>query len=137
MLPTELPWELTFGGRGNNGPLSFFLRGKRKNVVVVETVCVVVVVAKTPWSPELPSDLEDSDIRDSGNARAEFVSSPYAGGAGGTDCDARGLFDPSRVAREVRVAMSSSAAPSCMEALDFFFPTTLFLRGRRNTDFRL
>lgn len=34
-----------FSGRGNKGLLSFFRRGKRKKVVVVETVCVVVVSA--------------------------------------------------------------------------------------------
>lgn len=32
-------------GRGNKGPLFFLRRGKRKKVVVVDTVCVVVVVA--------------------------------------------------------------------------------------------
>lgn len=32
-------------GRGKRGPLFFFLCGKRKNVVVVEIVCVVVVDA--------------------------------------------------------------------------------------------
>jgi len=32
-------------GRGNRGPLFFFLCGRRKNVVVVEIVCVVVVDA--------------------------------------------------------------------------------------------
>lgn len=32
-------------GRGNRGPLFFFLCGRRKNVVVVEIVCVVVVEA--------------------------------------------------------------------------------------------
>jgi hypothetical protein len=61
--------------------LSFFRLGKRKNVVVVETVCVVVVVAYTPWSPRLPSDRDDSDSRDTGNAKVDPVSSPYAGGA--------------------------------------------------------
>lgn len=35
-------------GRGNKGPLFFLRRGKRKKVVVVDTVCVVVVVAYTP-----------------------------------------------------------------------------------------
>ena len=48
-------------GSGNRGPLFFFRLGSRKNVVVVETVCVVVVVvAYTPWSA-LPSEREDSD----------------------------------------------------------------------------
>jgi hypothetical protein len=47
----------------------------------VWTVCVVVVVvAYTPCSPELPSDLEDSDSRFTGKARVELASSPYAGG---------------------------------------------------------
>lgn len=32
-------------GRGKRGPLFFFLCGRRKNVVVVEIVCVVVVEA--------------------------------------------------------------------------------------------
>ena len=70
-------------GSGNSGPLFFFLRlGSLKNVVVVETVWVVVVVdANTPFSPKLPSDLEDSDTRDTGKARAEEDSSPYGGGA--------------------------------------------------------
>lgn len=34
-----------FTGSGNNGPLFFLRLGRRKMVVVVETVCVVVVVA--------------------------------------------------------------------------------------------
>ncbi len=68
-------WE-----RSNNGD-GFFRRGSRKNVVVVWMVCVVVVVvAYTPWSPELPSDLEDSDRRFTGSANVEVASSPYAGG---------------------------------------------------------
>lgn len=68
-------WE-----RSNNGD-GFFRRGSRKNVVVVWMVCVVVVVvAYTPWSPELPSDLEDSDRRFTGRANVEVASSPYAGG---------------------------------------------------------
>ena len=48
MLAVERPDVVTLGGKGNSGPLSFFRRGKRKKVVVVDTVCVVVVVAKTP-----------------------------------------------------------------------------------------
>lgn len=72
---------LTLGGRGNNGP--FFSLRSRKNVVVVCTVCVVVVVvAYTPCSPELPSDLEDSDRRLTGMANVEPASSSYAGGDG-------------------------------------------------------
>lgn len=35
----------SLAGSGNKGPLSFFLRGRRKNVVVVDIVCVVVVCA--------------------------------------------------------------------------------------------
>jgi hypothetical protein len=61
--------------------LSFFRLDNRKNVVVVETVCVVVVVAYRPWSPKLPSDRDDSDSRDTGKAKEELASSPYAGGA--------------------------------------------------------
>jgi len=72
---------MTLGGRGNNGP--FFGLRNRKNVVVVCTVCVVVVVvAYTPCSPELPSDLEDSDRRLTGMANVEPASSPYGGGEG-------------------------------------------------------
>jgi hypothetical protein len=72
---------MTLGGRGNNGP--FFRLGRRKMVVVVCTVCVVVVVvAYTPCSPELPSDLEDSDNRFTGSASVDVASSPYAGGKG-------------------------------------------------------
>lgn len=70
-----------FTGRGNRCPLSFFLRARRKKVVVVETVCVVVVSAYIPWSPELASDREDSEIRDGGNGRDVLDASPYAGGA--------------------------------------------------------
>lgn len=40
----------------------------------------MVVLAYTPWSPELPSDLEDSDSLLTGKARVECASSPYAGG---------------------------------------------------------
>lgn len=66
---------MTLGGSGNKGPL-FGLR-RRKKVVVVCTVCVVVVVvAYTPCSPELPSDLEESDRRLTGMASVEPVSSP-------------------------------------------------------------
>ena len=43
---------------------------------------MVVVVAYTPWSPELPSDLDDSDKRLIGRANVELASSPYAGGEG-------------------------------------------------------
>lgn len=50
-------------------------------MVVVWIVCVVVVVdAYTPWSPELPSDLEDSDNLFTGSAKVDEASSPYAGG---------------------------------------------------------
>lgn len=70
----------SLGGSGKSGPVSFFRRGRRKKVVVVETVWVVVVVAKTPLSPELRSDLEDSESLETGNANAEFDSSPYGGG---------------------------------------------------------
>lgn len=46
-------------------------------MVVVETVCVVVVVvANKPWSPELSSDLDDTDILDVGRASEEHDSSP-------------------------------------------------------------
>lgn len=34
-------------------------------------------------SPELPSDLDDSDNLDTGSAREKLDSSPYAGGAPG------------------------------------------------------
>jgi hypothetical protein len=66
---------ITLGGSGNKGP--FFGLRRRKKVVVVCTVCVVVVVvAYTPCSPELPSDLEDSDRRLTGIASVEPASSP-------------------------------------------------------------
>jgi hypothetical protein len=65
-------------GKGNSGPLSFFFRlGSRKNVVVVDMVCVVVVVwAYTECSPALASDLEDSDSLEIGMARDEVDTSP-------------------------------------------------------------
>lgn len=48
VLAAESSADDTLGGNGNKGPLLCFRRGKRKNVVVVDTVCVVVVVANTP-----------------------------------------------------------------------------------------
>lgn len=66
----------SFSGNGNSGPLLFFRLLSLKNVVVVEMVCVVVVLAYTWWSPELSSDREDSDSLDTGIAREEDVSSP-------------------------------------------------------------
>ncbi len=67
---------------GNNGSGCLFLRrGSRKKVVVVCTVCVVVVVLPYTLSPELASDLEDSDNLFGGSANAEAWSSPYGGGA--------------------------------------------------------
>ena len=65
-------------------------------MVVVDTVCVVVVVAYTPWSPRLPSDLEDSESLETGKAREELRSSPYAGGALTPLC----LSDSSNVMRD-------------------------------------
>lgn len=66
-----------FTGKGNRGPGFFFLRlGRRKKVVVVDTVWVVVVVAYTPWSPTLPSDRDDSESLDTGKASEELESSP-------------------------------------------------------------
>jgi hypothetical protein len=44
----DVDWASGVGiltGRGKRGPLSFLRRGRRKNVVVVETVCVVMVAA--------------------------------------------------------------------------------------------
>jgi hypothetical protein len=38
VLVSEDRFEFVFGGNGNSGPLAFFLRGKRKKVVVVDTV---------------------------------------------------------------------------------------------------
>ena len=38
VLAVERSEVVTLGGKGNNGPLSFFRRGKRKKVVVVDTV---------------------------------------------------------------------------------------------------
>lgn len=86
-LVTESEFEASFCAdfcgrwlRSNNGA-GFFRRGRRKKVVVVWTVCVVVVVvAYTPCSPELASDLEDSESLFTGRANAEDASSPYAGG---------------------------------------------------------
>lgn len=40
-----------------------------------------MVVAYTPWSPRLPSDLDDSESLGTGIAKAELESSPYGGGA--------------------------------------------------------
>ena len=62
--------DATFAGNGNKWPFSFLRLGRRKKVVVVETVWVVVVVANKPVSPELPSDREDSDRRFIGRASA-------------------------------------------------------------------
>lgn len=64
--------------------------------MVVETVCVVVVVAYTPWSPRLPSDLEDSDSLETGKAKEVFESSSYAGGA----AKPLNLSGPSKVRRD-------------------------------------
>lgn len=65
-------------------PLSGHLHQLAGRVLVISlaylTDFVVVVVAYTPWSPELPSDLEDSDRRLIGRAKVELASSPYAGG---------------------------------------------------------
>ena len=57
-----------------------FLRGILKNVVVVWTVWVVVVVLPYTLSPELASDRDDSESRVTGRANVEELSSPYAGG---------------------------------------------------------
>ena len=70
-----------FSGSGNKGPLSFLRLLSLKKVVVVEMVCVVVVLAKTWWSPELSSDREDSESLVTGMASDDVDSSPYAGGA--------------------------------------------------------
>jgi hypothetical protein len=80
-----------FTGSGNRGACFLLRRGSLKNVVCVETVCVVVVVepyiGPLPELPLLPSDRDDSEFRDgsancgSGRARAELSSSPYEGGA--------------------------------------------------------
>ena len=43
---------------------------------MVDTVCVVVVVAKTACSPELASDREESETLETGRANAELASSP-------------------------------------------------------------
>lgn len=45
-------------------------------VVVVDTVWVVVVVLPYTLSPELPSDLEDSERRVTGSAKVDEPSSP-------------------------------------------------------------
>lgn len=71
------PGNCTLSGKGNRG-VGVFLRrfGRRKKVVVVETVCVVVVVAYAIVSPLLPSEREDSESREMGRAREELLSSP-------------------------------------------------------------
>ncbi len=66
---------------GKRGSGCFFLRESLKKVVVVWTVCVVVVVLPYTRSPELASDLEDSESLVTGRARLDVWSSPYAGGA--------------------------------------------------------
>jgi len=99
VLPSKGVDVLLRGGRGNRGPLSFFRLASLKNVVVVDTTCVVVVVAYTPWSPELPSDLDESDIRATGRASEELDSSPYGGGA---LCD-RGASAPPKATYAVAV----------------------------------
>jgi len=53
-----------------------FLRGSLKNVVVVWTVWVVVVVLPYTLSPELASDREDSESRLTGSASVDEWSSP-------------------------------------------------------------
>jgi hypothetical protein len=76
---------------GNNGSGCLcFLRGSRKKVVVVWTVWVVVVVLPYTLSPELASDLDDSDSLLGGSANAEEWSSPYGGGA--CACEDNGRF---------------------------------------------
>ena len=72
-LPVEV--GVSFSGKGNNGPLSFFRRFSLKKVVVVEMVCVVVVLAYT-FSPELASDLDESDNLSIGMASCEPSLSP-------------------------------------------------------------
>lgn len=67
---------------GNNGSGCLrFRRDSLKKVVVVLTVWVVVVVLPYTLSPELASDLDDSERRLIGRASVEEWSSPYAGGA--------------------------------------------------------
>ena len=73
-----LGWRWAIGKRESD----FFFRPSLKNVVVVvETVCVVVVVLPYTLSPELASDLDDSDNLLAGSARVDECSSPYDGGS--------------------------------------------------------
>lgn len=89
--------------------------GRRKNVVVVETVCVVVVVAYTPWSARLPSDLEDSESLEIGKAKDVFESSPYAGGA----ARPLNLSGSSKVMREsLALGIADAEAPVFRPELD-------------------
>ena len=112
-------------------------------MVVVETVWVVVVVVYTPWSPTLPSDLDDSDNLEgkTGNANVEFVSSPYAGGP----LVSRDRSCCSKVIRDAR----ASSFPWLRSLLDFLFESdtrglvesdpggsgVLRRRGKVNVDF--
>lgn len=69
---------------GNRGSGCFgFRRPRRKKLLLVELVCVLVVVLPNPplCSPELASDLDDSERRCAGGVRAE---SWWPGGPG---CD--------------------------------------------------
>jgi hypothetical protein len=61
------------------GPL-FLLRGNRRKVVVIAwmVVWVVVLVAYRPWSVELASDRDDTDILGSGVGVAFPMLSPSA-----------------------------------------------------------
>jgi hypothetical protein len=69
-----LDWRCAMGNKGS-GCLRF-RRGSLKNVVVVWTVWVVVVVLPYTLSPELASDREDSESRLTGSASVEEWSSP-------------------------------------------------------------
>ncbi len=79
-LESSVSEDLLFGcrwaiGNSDSGCLRF-LRESRKKVVVVWTVWVVVVVLPYTLSPELASDLDDSERRLRGSARVEVWSSP-------------------------------------------------------------
>jgi hypothetical protein len=72
----------------------------------------VVVVAYTPCSPELPSDLEDSERRLTGIAKVEVASSPYAGGE---------LVDGRSGSSKVTLLLLPDGAVSVMVFLRSFF----------------
>jgi hypothetical protein len=74
--PKNDPAESTLGGSGKRGPLSCFRLGSLKNVVLLARLFEFPLIDAryTPFSPELLSDLDDSDRRAGGIAKEELFS---------------------------------------------------------------